>query len=282
MSIHLKILFCSCVMQAAAGWTTARADLIASWHFDEGSGTTAFDSFGSVDGTLLGDASFITDGISNGAASMTAAGVGLINMGDNFNLTGNATFSIVAWYRIANGDTNPHIIAGRHRAGSANGYLLSANDITSSSGEVDGGAMFYQAYPNPVSVDLGLNDGNWHQLVGVHDLVGNQARLYVDGVLRGTTAFDGLIESDGNFAVGGVLNPAGTQLIGSMTGDVDEVSLWDHALSQSEITQLYNNPGSATAVPEPTGLVLLSSLTIAGAALRRHKRGISASPTRPS
>jgi len=253
----------------------ARADLIASWHFDESSGSTAFAAVGSVNGTLTGDASFITGGISGGAASMSKTGGGFIDMGDNFDLNGSSSFSIVAWVRLANEDTDGHIIAGRTQRSFATGYYLAINDVDSGSGEVDGGGMFYQAYPNAVSSDLGLNDGQWHQLVGVHDFAADEAYLYVDGILRGTEDFDSVPSVAAKFAVGAILNTAGTQMDSTLTGDVDEIALWDHALSSTEVVNLFNNPGAA-AVPEPSSIVLLSSLSFAGIALRRRRRGSTA------
>lgn len=275
--MYLKALSKSLVATTAIVFlfpSVARAGVIAAWSFDETSGPTAFAAVGSVDGTLSGDAGFIADGVSGGAAHMSKAGNGLIDMGDTFGFTGNSTFSLVAWFRIADNDTDGHIIAGRHRRGTANGYLLSVNDIDSSSGEVDGGAMFYQAYPNPITADLGLNDGDWHQLVGVHDFAGSETRLFVDGVLLDAVAFDSVPASDGNFAVGGIRDRIGTEMVSTLTGDVDEVSLWDHALTADEVAALYHNPavGGPAPVSEPSTLtVLISGLLLAGFARRRRR-----------
>lgn len=266
----------TCVIGAVAlqaGFCTswARADAIAGWHFDETSGANAAAAVGSVNGALQGDAAFTTTGgISGGAVNMSTGGNGLVNMGNNFNFTGANTFSLVAWVQTGNGDTNGYIVAGKHQATVIAGYFLGVNNTSSGSGEVTGGGLFYKAYPNPVSADLDLNDGGWHQIVGVNDIAGNQARLYVDGVLQDTEVLNAFNATGASFAVGGVLNAAGNQMISTLTGKADEVSIWDHALSDSDVTFLFNNPG-ALAIPEPAGATLLAMA--AGAATLRRRRG---------
>jgi hypothetical protein len=251
----------------------ARADVVAAWHFNEGSGSIAYPAVGSISGTLTGNAAFTPGGISGGAVSMTTLGNGLVDMGNNFGFTGNGSFSLVAWVKLNNGDSNGYIPVGKHHATVISGYFLGLNNAGSGSGEVTGGAIFYQAYPNPVSTNLGLNDGAWHQLVGVHDFVANQARLYVDGVLRQAQPFDAISATSANFAVGGILNPAGNQMSGSFTGLADEVSIWDHALSATEVKVLFDHPG---LVPEPTSLALAGCMgPMALAFLRRRPRGRS-------
>lgn len=258
------------VVGACACGQLADAAVIAAWHFDETGGTTASDAVGSTNGALAGDAAFITGGISGGAVSLSIGGNGFVDMGDNFGYSGNSTFSLVAWVRVAQGDTGGYLVAGRHHATVVSGYFLSVNNAGSGSGEVPGSGMFYQGYPNPVSADLALNDGEWHQLVGVHDLAGGETRLYVDGALQATQAYNPFGLADADFSVGGVRNPAGTQTIGALNGSADEVSLWDTALTDDDVRYLFDHPGSLD-VPTPSVLALLTG-AFGMAASRRSRR----------
>lgn len=233
----------------------ARADVIAAWHFDEESGTTAAAARGSVDGTLADGAAFTPDGVSGGAVAISPDGNGFVDMGNNFGFEGNSTFSIVVWVRLGNGDTTPYIVAGRHQATNVSGYFAGVNNTNSGSGEVTGGAIFYQAYPNPVSGNIAINDGQWHQIVGVHDFAGNKAQLFVDGVLLDTESHKAFGLAPANFAVGGILNAAGNQMVRSFAGTVDEVSIWDEALTPEEIVHLRDNPGTLQ-LPEASGLAI--------------------------
>jgi len=82
--------------------------------------------------------------------------------------------------------------------------------------------------------------GRWYHLVGVRDSVDGELRLYVDGELAGTTS---ACLSDAT--------PTGTTVIGRgkfggnpvdyLDGTVDQVHLYDRALSATEIRALYES-----------------------------------------
>jgi hypothetical protein len=245
------------------------ADVIAQWHFDETGGGTAFDSVGSVNGTLAGDAAFAAGGISGNAVSMTRAGGGLVNMGDNFGFT-SGDFSIVSWVKLAAGDTTTdYFIAGKHRSTQVAGYFLGVN--TSSTYGGTNKSYFYDSNPSgptaPVSTTT-INDGGWHQVVGVYH-AGGLSEIYVDGggVEDSKTAatIGGISQS---FLIGGISNSGGTP-VGFLNGMVDEVQLYDSALSSNEVQFLFENP-ALTAVPEPSSFAI-ACLGLTGIVLRRNR-----------
>lgn len=89
-----------------------------------------------------------------------------------------------------------------------------------------------------LSASNSLNDGQWHHIAAVYD--GNQlnTRLYVDGVLQAeknnvtatTPRFD-------DFRIGGK-NDGGETFHGSL----DEIRIYDRALSSDEVQQLFSTP----------------------------------------
>lgn len=245
------ILFCA---------QNAVADVVAQWHFDEAGGMVAEDSVGSIDGVLAGDASFVGGGISGNAVSMTIGGGGLVNMGDNFGFT-TGDFSIVSWVQLAMGDATPgYFIAGKHRSTQVAGYFLNINS-TGGYGAVDK-AFFYESNPsgglNPSS-STSINDGNWHQVVGVYN-AGGLAEIFVDGNLEDSAAAHTIGGITQSFLIGGISDSGGTPF-GSLNGMVDEVQLYDHALTTGEVQFLFDNPSSVAGVPEPaTGAILALSL----------------------
>ena len=56
-----------------------------------------------------------------------------------------------------------------------------------------------------------------------------------------------------------------------VTGKIDEVSLWDHALLPTEISNLYANPGGAVSAPEPASFCLLAGSAAFLVTLRRRR-----------
>ena len=79
-------------------------------------------------------------------------------------------------------------------------------------------------------------DNNWYHVSGTWDKNGNLS-LYLDGILKDTTAITGSII--GSFTTASI----GSNSIGGgfWKGNIDEVTLFNKELDQSEVTNLYNN-----------------------------------------
>ena len=82
--------------------------------------------------------------------------------------------------------------------------------------------------------------GQWYHLVGVRDTVKGELRLYVDGELAGTASAC-LPQSGptGNTVIG--RGRYGGNPVDYLDGTVDQVHLYDRALSADEIRQLYTS-----------------------------------------
>lgn len=89
-----------------------------------------------------------------------------------------------------------------------------------------------------------LLDTDWHHLVWTNDALGIPA-VYFDGENVGGTSVS-IDPSDGNFTVGGAFD--GSSASEFMDGSIDEVGVWDRALSAVEAGQLYNG-GNGLAYP---------------------------------
>ena len=100
-----------------------------------------------------------------------------------------------------------------------------------------------------------IDDGTWHHLAMTVDLGTSTMNLYVDGLLADTQNFStGAVAFPGfnNFEIGR-LGRSATKVDG-YTGLVDDVQVYNTALSASDVAFLAANPG--VAVPEPTAFAL--------------------------
>jgi hypothetical protein len=90
-----------------------------------------------------------------------------------------------------------------------------------------------------------LTDGVWSHIVGTYD--GTDIKLYVDGVLQDTDTFAGTIEySSTTTPLCFGLNPASSSCTGgNYPGSMDDVRLYNRAISQAEVTALYRSYDTA-------------------------------------
>lgn len=91
---------------------------------------------------------------------------------------------------------------------------------------------------NYINSENSFNDGNWHLAVVTKSgavSTPNGSKLYVDGVLEGTDEIRAVSSAKGRFAIGA--NSAGGN---PLTGSINDVMVWNVALSLPEIVALYN------------------------------------------
>lgn len=246
------------------------AGLLAHWRFDESPGaTTALDSVGNFHGTNSPTgADFVTGGQSGNALSLDLAANGLVNMGDNLML-GSSNFTISAWIKTPPGGT-PGFgnFLSKHNTTFANGYILSYNHTAIANG-LDHGffyagtrtipSMGFTIVDVPVST-LTVNDGNWHHIVGVYRPTG-LTTIYVDGApMEGSIASSSIAANAAPFLIGGTT--AGSTPTANFTGLVDEVQIYNRALTDAEIDILFVNPG-AEITTAPIIVVPPQSITVA-------------------
>ncbi len=221
--------------------TSVQADLIGKWHFDEGSGTTAYDSSGYENhGTIyLGYPPVLgarwVDGISGSALNLDGSW-DFVNFGAGVASQITGDYTVAAWIRPSSLPRGPR---GRNVVMSFTAMEL---------GQTLGRVYFWQAYggwPSGYSIMSGsvLEIGKWTHIVGVfHEDVGID--LYVDGNLIGSD--NSKTGADGTASIGGGTH-AGTwystppSIFGSawFEGDIDEISMYDEALTAEEVAALF-------------------------------------------
>jgi len=156
-----------------------------------------------------------------------------INYGDvdALDFTNNTAFSISAWFYPIVSSSSHTVIFGKTNLLSAiyKEYELLINIGTSQLMFylVDGDGTF-----NTISTAVSYNQ--WQHVIVTRDTNG-VANMYVNGVYKGTTTEDGDLNNSLNFVIGAT--SIGTY---AFNGTIDEVHIWDRALTSDEIQTMYN------------------------------------------
>lgn len=261
---------CGCLFGFAALLplaTHAQVTLAGYWKFDESTGATSVVDSSGLDhlGTLVGSSPTFVGGVAGNALSLTAANGDLANMGDIFSWVGT-DFSVSFWMKTTQGGA--YSIVSRHRAATVAGWIFSVG--ASAGYGADSKVWLNASGPSgatsPTS-STSVNDGSWYHVVGIKTGANNY--LYVNGVLEAVTGTDSVGSVPVSFLVGGEHNSSGTATA-FYTGQVDDLQVYTGALSASDISFLFTNPGSA--IPEPSTYAALAGLAALGWALTQRFR----------
>jgi hypothetical protein len=208
--------------------TTAPATtgLVGYWKFDDGSGTTTVDSSGSGNNGTLNGGTRWTSGLFGSALDFDGVN-DYVDCGANTSLDITAKVTLSAWVKTrdsGNSQYNPFVGKGdtsyalQHQNGNNIEFFI-----------YDAGAW---PYARMTGVTSSFN-GTWHHVAGTYD--GSELKVYVDGLLRGTTAHTGAIATS-TYAVS--MGRNSQQTTRYYEGLIDEVRIYNRALSASEIAYL--------------------------------------------
>jgi len=223
-------------MPAAFAHADITSNLTAWWKFDEGSGSTAVDSSGSgKNGNETNSPSYVAGKIGAHALSFN----GSTSYVDIPSLTVTySAFTVSAWIKpsnINNGD-NPRIVADDHTDSDDKGFQLMYNNggatgfFDVGNGTTEGRATWSQQLAN----------GTWYLYTGVYD--GSYVYAYINGVLVATTSYSGGAIAAGSVDVNIARN---AQYSGDyFPGAIDEVRIYNRALSSTDVAQLYAYPSA--------------------------------------
>jgi len=153
-----------------------------------------------------------------------------INVGDDISWSGDATKSVSVWFRTTQNDSTIICQATDAPADIAFWLYIDPDDHLES-------RMASDAY------DFGgnLTDNDWHSFVFVYD--GSQEKVYLDGARLGSTN----TESAPATGVSNNINIGrGTHDNEYFKGKLDEVRIYDRALSKDEVADLYRAESART------------------------------------
>ena len=212
-----------------SAWAVDGSGLIAHWTLDEGDGTTAYDSAGDNDGTLVNGPTWTTGQIDGALSFDGDDGVyieGSSGTSSPLNIY-NSDITISSWVRIGTGGTivaraKPYYITYRLGIGSdskayINVYRRGAGHTVIRSDEI-------------------LDRDTWYHIVGVFDRSSDRGYIYVNGILEADDSMpDAPAGNDGLTKIGCRNNVNDMPF----NGVIDDVRIYDRALADDQIQQLY-------------------------------------------
>jgi hypothetical protein len=227
-------------------WVSAsvcNADLIAYWPFDEGEGTVAQDVIGGFDGAITGGTWLAPGRV--GASAYQGTGGNEINCGIGASPT-TADLTL-AWWMIDN-HASYGTIMDKSITGSGFGYnvLVRPRNEDSPLRFRIGGWQSYGGWGEECRVPPdAYADGEWVHIVCTFDSATDTASIYVNGELPTNGTFNpktGI--ADGATAYCDGVNNVDTPLFirggeESFDGVLDEVAIWDQALTAEEVMAVF-------------------------------------------
>lgn len=216
------------------GCATSPSGLVAAYPM-EGSAAAIG---GGPDGTVFAAATF---GPAKVAQGFRAAD-GYIRVPNAAVLRPATSLSLEGWIRASGSPGSYRYIVSKSLNGTSQegSYALYTG--------ASGGLFFYVTVGGTVVLSpgagTGIYDGNFHHIAGTYD--GSVVRLYVDGVQVGTgTPKTGAISYSSTFENGDLfIGDFSSSRPFNFTGDIDELGIYNRAISHAEI-QAIANAGSA-------------------------------------
>ena len=278
--LRTSCLLCSLILLLGLV-STGSADLVAHWPMNEGSGNTAADVVGGHDGTLKGGVAWAGegspmngnalsfDGAQSGQHETDPGNVNWVDAG-TFDVTGGTGLTLAAWIKPESFGIGDARVINKGTSWSSADIWWMLSTIG------DGTALRMRLKTDDGGPDAGtttlasengfLEAGQWQHVAGTYD--GSMMRLWVwkpGDALHGeivSTAKTGTIAVDPTVTV--AIGNNGPGLPGGLSktfhGAIDDVRIYNTALSQEEIAAL---------IPEPVTIALLG---LGGLALLRRRK----------
>jgi LruC domain-containing protein len=215
-------------MEYHSGNAFPTTGIIAGWKFDENTGSIAYDQLGVNNGAITGYT--WTPGISGSALQFDGLG-GHVQVPKTtaLNPVGDK-ISFSFWFKMSDVGSGGAMIYQNVK------YIIRL--------DAQGRLTFALYTPSYVDIVMTYSDRilntDWHHGAAVYD--GAMMKLYVDGVLKASGSNTGMLHSSSSDVYIGNQNS-----INHFKGTIDEVLIYDVALTETEINQIYTstpNPGN--------------------------------------
>ena len=234
ISVYGQMMIPGVVASSGGSVTTLTNGVISSWKLDETSGD-ALDAVSTNDGTLVASP---TRGVTGKIGyCYTFNGTSqYIDMGAHVSALEPTAVTLAAWFKIS-------VSSYDTPASNINAALTTGYGMTTEATKLRG----FAGYGTGVNITGGtsINTGAWFHAVFTCD--GSYIRLYINGSSDATAvAFPYSITytAGQKFFIAGRGDPAQF-----FAGSLDNITVWNRALTTDEITELYTTENAGTPYP---------------------------------
>ena len=222
------------------------------WAFDDGSGTKAADSSGNGHtATLVNGITWVAgkvgDAVSANAASKQYVSIPAID------LSGTQAVTVALWANRSYSTSGGHVLFedSTNYSNSTTGFAFFPDDNTCNGIR----AALRGNLGNVANCYSQPSSGVWHHLAVVFDKSqtgGDEVKFYVDGVLQTVNRNLSASTNTNNFGNNPIYlySRAGSTQFSS--GNIDDLRIYNSALTAEQIQELYSNPGLVSIAVTPT------------------------------
>ena len=237
---------------------SARAELVAEYIMNEGSGTTVSDTGGNGNmGAFAGSGlTWVTGPTASYGTAVDYTGAGYVNAPDSASLDITSQISIAMWVNTDPAETKDNVL---WKIGAYQVFIQNQVAYITLTG-VTGGAN---------AASFALTDNAWHHIAFTYD--GNDIRGYLEGVLQNTTPATGAISTSVNSLRIGWDNDSA-----HYKGTLDNIRIYDHALSLSEVQA---DKDATHILPPPPGLTSSARSSLRAEYIMNEGSGTTANDT---
>lgn len=211
-------------------------NLVAYYKFNDTNGTHIFDSVRGNDGGLEGDASINSGGMW-GSSALNLDGLGdyvLVNSSKINNISEELT--VIAWINANNWETNywEGTIIGNDEweDGSSNGFVLRTGENGRLSFTIGHDFSWPEALSNQI-----MEIDRWYAVAGIFD--GENVYAYINGEEVASQSFSQVAIAQSNYPIN--IGRAPYDTLRDFNGKIDEIKIYNKALTEEEIIADYNS-----------------------------------------
>jgi chitodextrinase len=248
--LAIALLIFSITLRGASAPT---AGLVGYWNFDEAGGTTVLDGSGLANNGTLSGAGVTRVAGKVGSGALKFDGIsGKVTIPGTSSLNQTSSFTLTAWLRVAafTATYQTPLIKGTT---SACAYWLQMAGTHPSIGFGAGTTSNCSSYREHVVSNVTWQQDVWHHAAVVFDDASNTFAFFLDGTRVFIISQTSAPLSSAEALVFGQSTNAGDNYE-RMNGQIDEVRIYNRALSAQEVLDVFGDTGSSssTDVQPPT------------------------------